>query len=688
MKALLTHVCTKYNIQKLFLNIIITKNQAVKKEKRNIFRRILLWLTSRSPLGVEEETRRGLFAIFNLLIIIPLVIFGTQQFRTGNFYYSLFDFLMALVLSGSVLSLRYFKSSHWNFRLISLLLAILLYYWILNGAVDGAAAVWIIAMPPFLLFLLGASEGMAWTGVFLLFSIIFLFNPLSLENFYLYKTAYATRIIATCLLVTFLTYNYESLRVKILYWLDREHQNLQKEKEQLAREMEIRKKTENELVRHRNQLEEIVQERTNELHNKNKELEKVLTETRNLFEELALSQNRLVESERRYRLLAENATDLIWASDMDLNFTYMSPAVESLYGYTVEEALVLPQEKWNTPESLKKVFSTYLEQVTLEKEGGADPNRSVILELQQVKKDGTLFWTELRVSFIRDDKGIATGIIGITRDITERRRTQELLAQTEKMMTVGGLAAGMAHEINNPLSIIINSVQNLRRRTSDTSSKNRETAESLNLTIEDINKYFERRNINQYIKNIDESSLRASEIVKSMLQFSRKSRTNKEEVDINNLIDRAIELYSKDYNLAKKYDFRKIKIERNFAPDMPSVPCIETEIEQVILNLVKNAAQALQEVKKDNYTPRISLETEEKNNTCIIRVSDNGPGIPDEILGHIFDPFYTTRDPGTGTGLGLSVSYFIITSHHGGSISVKSSPGKGAAFIITIPLKK
>ncbi len=653
---------------------------------RQLIKNFLSVLTSREPLEIEERSRRQLFAVFLLLLITPLFIFGTVHLQQGYWNYAVTDYIMGFIFFAMIFSLRYLKNSAWNFRIAVFLVEGLLTYWMFTGAVAGAASIWIIAFPPFVFFLLGKKEGIIWTLTMVFLAIFIFFNPFRMDWIYSFNIPFAARILATLLVVIFFTYNYESLRIAFLKKLKEEHNNLLREKDQLSREMEIRIATEEELIRHRNRLEELVNARTMELQQKNSELENALSETRALNEELAASEKRLYESEKRYRILADNATDLIWATDINLNFTYMSPAVVSLYGYSVEEAMVLPHEKWNTPESFSKVMNAYIEHINLEKTGTADPDRAIILELQQLKKDGTLFWTELKVSFIRDKEGTATGIIGITRDVTERRRTQELLTQTEKMMSVGGLAAGMAHEINNPLSIIMNSIQNLQRRTSPSLPRNREAAIEAGTTIESIENFFAKRKIGEYIAYIYDASKRASEIVIDMLQFSRRSEAVKESVDINLLIEKALDLCSKDYDFIDKYDFKKIQIERNYSDDIPAVACIKTEVEQVLLNILKNASHAIKEISDDSHMPCISISTEAENNMCIIRISDNGIGIPASVLTHIFEPFFTTKQTGAGTGLGLSVSYFIITSHHDGSIKVDSEEGHGTTFTISLPL--
>jgi signal transduction histidine kinase len=159
-------------------------------------------------------------------------------------------------------------------------------------------------------------------------------------------------------------------------------------------------------------------------------------------------------------------------------------------------------------------------------------------------------------------------------------------------------------------------------------------------------------------------------------------------VDLSGLLDKAVELAAHDYDLKKKFDFRHIRIERRYDPDMPQVPCAATEIEQVVLNLLRNAAQAMRESERSVPSPCIILHLSKEPDFAVIKIADNGPGMDEARIKRIFEPFYTTKEVGVGTGLGLSVSYFIITSNHGGAMTAESTPGEGASFIIRLPLEE
>ena len=282
--------------------------------------------------------------------------------------------------------------------------------------------------------------------------------------------------------------------------------------------------------------------------------------------------------------------------------------------------------------------------------------------------------------------GQAKGAVIRVDDVTQRVRMETMMVQTEKMMSVGGLAAGMAHEINNPLGGMLQSLQNVIRRLSTGLPANEADATACGTQLETIRCYLERREIFRFLDNIRISGERASHIVENMLSFSRRSESHKAPVALPDLLDKAVELAAHDYDLKKKFDFRHIHIQRHYEPGLPLVPCVATEIEQVIFNLLRNAAQAMCEKTAADHVPCITLRLFREKEVAVIEVADNGPGMEDSKLKRIFEPFFTTKEVGVGTGLGLSVAYFIITNNHNGSMVAESSLGQGASFIIRLPL--
>lgn len=289
--------------------------------------------------------------------------------------------------------------------------------------------------------------------------------------------------------------------------------------------------------------------------------------------------------------------------------------------------------------------------------------------------------------------GVDGAVIRID-DVTERVRMEEMMVQSEKMFSVGGLAAGMAHEINNPLAGVLQNTQNALRRLTQSSPVNDRAAEECGTTMESIKAFMDKRGILRMLDAVRDSGKRAAVIVDNMLSFSRKSEAHFLLHNIQDLLDRTLDLASSEYDLKKKYDFRQIEILREYQPDLPMIYCEGSKIQQVILNLLRNAAQALSESKERTMKeggadrPLIILRAKQEDNMLRIEVEDNGPGMPEAVRKRVFEPFFTTKGVGFGTGLGLSVSYFIITENHNGTMTLESMPGRGTKFVIRLPLER
>ncbi len=271
-------------------------------------------------------------------------------------------------------------------------------------------------------------------------------------------------------------------------------------------------------------------------------------------------------------------------------------------------------------------------------------------------------------------------------DVTDRVRIEEMMVQSEKMMSVGGLAAGMAHEINNPLAGILQNLQVIHNRIMHRTERNTTAAIEAGTTLEAVQAYMKSRDLIKMLDSTSEASRRAAKIVDNMLSFSRKEESHFEPNDLAELIDRSLELASNDYNLKKRFDFRHIEIVRDFDV-LEAIPCESSQIQQVVLNLLSNSAQAMADRPSNAPNPCITLRLKREHDMALIEIEDNGPGMDAETRKRVFEPFFTTKEVGHGTGLGLSVSYFIITENHGGAMHVSSAPGRGARFSIRIPFE-
>jgi signal transduction histidine kinase len=269
----------------------------------------------------------------------------------------------------------------------------------------------------------------------------------------------------------------------------------------------------------------------------------------------------------------------------------------------------------------------------------------------------------------------------LERTLADLRNTQAQLIQSEKMASLGELTAGIAHEIQNPLNFVNNFTE-----------VNNELIDELRGQRENLKKEELEEILNDIYKNnekISHHGKRADAIVKGMLQHSRSSTGQKEPTDLNTLTAEYLRLAY--HGLRAKDKTFNATIETEFDAGIGKVNVVPQDIGRVILNLVNNAFYAVNEKHKaagNGYQPTVKLETRKVGGKIELRVIDNGNGIPKQTLDKIFQPFFTTKPTGEGTGLGLSLSYDIITKGHGGEITVRTNENEGTSFIITIPTNK
>jgi signal transduction histidine kinase len=280
----------------------------------------------------------------------------------------------------------------------------------------------------------------------------------------------------------------------------------------------------------------------------------------------------------------------------------------------------------------------------------------------------------------------------LSESIENLKATQAQLIQAEKMASLGELTSGIAHEIQNPLNFVNNfseiNVELLEDLEAHWASYIKEKNGSLESEI--------LKNLKKNTEKINHHGKRVDSIVKGMLQHSRQSNGVKELIDINALCDECLRLAYHGFRAKEKAFNAQFATE--FDPELPKLKGTPQDIGRVILNIVNNAFYAVTEMKKnslktstsnepsaDNYQPRIKVVTRREGQDIVILISDNGPGIPSKIMDKIFQPFFTTKPTGEGTGLGLSLSYDIITKAHHGLLKVKSEEGEGTEFQIIIP---
>jgi signal transduction histidine kinase len=287
--------------------------------------------------------------------------------------------------------------------------------------------------------------------------------------------------------------------------------------------------------------------------------------------------------------------------------------------------------------------------------------------------------------------GVADFIVIQIDDTTRRELLEQRILQAEKMRSLDGLAAGIAHEVNNPLSAIINAIQSIKRRLETTRQANIDAAEQTGIALEKLEDYLQVREIKFFLDSIEEGAFRSINVVDNMLKFSSPGGSSLEACDINKLLEQSIKFIRKDYQLQNNINFETIKIESSLAQNLPEIPVLSLELQQVFINLLGNAEQAItlrrqQHNGETPYAGKISLETRLQDDSVIIVVGDNGCGMSDDVVRKIFDPYFSTRHDSGGHGLGLSTVYRIINSLLDGEIEVRSALNLGTQFSISLPI--
>jgi len=284
--------------------------------------------------------------------------------------------------------------------------------------------------------------------------------------------------------------------------------------------------------------------------------------------------------------------------------------------------------------------------------------------------------------------GIEGAVIRVD-DITDQILMQQAAFQTEKMLSVGSLATGMAHELNNPLGGILQGIQNIRRRLSDELKNNITIAQEHKLDLKQAQAYFHQRMIYTIIDSIEEAGKRAAQIITNMMSFSQTEKSAIKLYDLAKLIDEVISLARIDYDMKTKFGFSDINIIRDYQNNLPHINSLDKELKQVILNILRNSAQALSNQinsPSPDIEPSINIRLSSYADKVNIEIKDSGPGMDSETLTRIFEPFYTTQAVGQGTGLGLSIAYYIIHEQLLGEIKAESTIGQGTKITIQLPL--
>ena len=377
----------------------------------------------------------------------------------------------------------------------------------------------------------------------------------------------------------------------------------------------------------------------------------------------------LGESEKRYRLLADNVTDVIWVRDMNLRLTYVSPSIVRQTGYTVEESMARTLEGSLSSDSFKLVKNVLAEELEIEKREQKDLFRSRTIELEIKCKDGSTIWTEVKMSFLRDQLGNPTGVIGVTRDITDRKHLEAQLQQAQRMEAIGTLAGGVAHDLNNILSGIVSYPE---------------------LILMDLP---EGSPLKKPILTMQKSGEKAAVIVQDLLTLARRGVSITDVVNLNHIISE--QLQSPEFE--KLISFHPdVQVKTNLEKDLLNIKGSFTHLSKSVMNILSNAAEAMPGggtilLSTENLyldRPIKGYNHVESGEYVTVTFSDTGMGIPEEDAKRIFEPFYTKKVMGrSGTGLGMAVVWGTVKDHKG-YIDIQSMVGKGTTFTLYFPVTR
>ncbi len=421
----------------------------------------------------------------------------------------------------------------------------------------------------------------------------------------------------------------------------------------------------------------------------------------------------LRESESHYRCIVETASEGVWMFDTESKTTFANNRMAQMLGYTVEEMLGRSLFEFMDEDS-RQIVQNYLER-----------RLQGIQERYDFKfrrQDGSALWAIVSATPILDAKGQFVGVLRMITDISERKRTEEALLeserqlranneqlkqtlaqlkqtqaqliQNEKMVSLGQMVAGIAHEINNPVSFIAGNITYASQYAVDLlhllqlyAKHYPEPVTQIQAEIELIDLEFLNEDFPKLMKSMQDGANRIREIILSLRNFSRLDEAQIKQVNIHEGIDSTLLMLQ--HRLKKGAGHLEIKLIKDYG-QLPWVECYASQLNQVFMHLLTNAIDALEsqpEPRVITIRTEVGSREDGKNSQfVVIRIADNGPGIPEDIQKQIFDPFFTTKPVGAGTGLGLSIAHSIVVDKHGGQLSCISTPGQGSEFVIELPV--
>lgn len=396
-----------------------------------------------------------------------------------------------------------------------------------------------------------------------------------------------------------------------------------------------------------------------------------------------------VEDEMRKMMRAvDQSANMVFITDKKANIEYINPKFTEISGFSFEDVIgkkpVVLQDFDKGGENKKEIWRTIL--------SGKEWSGKV----QNKSKRGEIYWANVTISPIKNLKGEITNFLGIMEDVTDKMIAENRNAVSQKLESIGQLAAGIAHEINTPMQYIgdntsflkdafdslsefYKSLQSLLQKSTCTEAQN--FIDKIDEIKNNLDLDFIMMEIPKAIEQSQVGIDRVTKLVRAMKDFAHPGVKEKSYYDINHGIQVTITISKNEWKYVADVDFKP-------ATNLPDVYCLQDELNQVILNMIINSAHAIQEKidREKNDKGLISIETLREGDFAVIKISDNGKGIKQENISKIFDPFFTTKQVGKGTGQGLAISHDIIVNKHGGQINVDSKYGVGTTFTIKIPI--
>ncbi len=397
-------------------------------------------------------------------------------------------------------------------------------------------------------------------------------------------------------------------------------------------------------------------------------------------------QKRNQEAFQQLSLAVEQSPNSVVITDPQGNISYVNRRFTECTGYSLEEVFGKNPRILNAGRCAPELYRELWATITHGKPWTG--------ELCNKKKNGDTFWESVTITPITNPSGEITHFLALKEDITEKRALETQLRHAQKMEGIGQLAAGIAHEINTPTQFVMDNLTFLGDavKSVDGLLEQYRTAvqeivgEGGSVTLEKLKEAerssdleFMREEVPRAIEQSLDGAKRVAKIVRAMKEFSHPDSAEKTATDLNRTIESTITVARNEWKYVSD-------VTMDFDAQLPAVVCYPGDINQVVLNLVVNAAHAIKEKVKTGEKGRITVRTRSLESDVEISVSDTGPGIPEDIRHRLFDPFFTTKEVGKGTGQGLSLAYTVVVKKHGGTIWFDSRVGEGTTFFIRLPL--